>query len=256
MLKRVVLVGLAIALLVPVGLAGIWLWGQATSPAAAQTNESAAHSPAETITVIGQGSVRVMPDVARVSVGVETSAETVGEAVSQNEDLMTAILAALEGAGIAKEDVQTTNYTIQVERYPESMPRADTSTEEVKPTYRVSNMVNVTVRDLESVGDVLEAVIEAGANNIWGINFAVDDPTEAQAEARVEAIADARSRAEALAELTGVELGPVMSVSEVIGATPLSMSVVAERAAAGAGTISPGMQEIGYQVQVAYFIER
>jgi len=256
MLKRIVLVGLAIALLVPVGLAGVWLWGQATSPAAAQTEEPAAHSPAETITVVGQGSVRVMPDVATVSVGVETSAETVGEAVSQNEDLMTAILAALKEVGIAEEDVQTMNYSIQLDRYPEPMPRVEPSTEEVKPVYRVSNMANVTVRDLDTVGDVLGAVVEAGANNIWGISFRVDDPSTAQTDARSKAIEDAQARAASLAELSGVELGPVMSVSEVVGPTPLSVTAVAERAVAGAGPISPGMQEIGYQVQVTYFIER
>jgi uncharacterized protein YggE len=257
MFKRVVLVVLAIALLLPVGLAGVWLWGQATSPAAAQTDESAAeHSPAETITVVGRGSVRVMPDVAMVSVGVETSAETVGEAVAQNEDLMTAILAALKEVGIAEEDVQTMNYSIQLDRYPEPTPRAEPTAAETKPVYRVSNMVNVTVRDLESVGNVLDAVIEAGANNIWGISFAVDDPTTAEGDARAKAMEDAQARAASLAELSGVKLGPVMSVSEVVGATQIAVPVAMERAAAGAGPISPGMQEVSYQIQVTYFIER
>lgn len=255
MLKRIALVVVAVALLLPVGLAGVWLWGQATSPAVAQT-ATTEYSPAETITVVGRGSVRVMPDVAMVSVGVETSAETIGEAVSQNEDLMTAILAALGAVGIAEEDVQTMNYSIQLDRFPEPMPRTEMSAEEVQPVYRVSNMVNVTIRDLDSVGSVLDAVIEAGANNIWGVSFSLEDSAAAQADARAKAVEDAQSRAEALAELGSVTLGPIMSMSEIIGGGAVPMPVMAaERAMGGGGPISPGEVEISYQLQVAYFIE-
>ncbi len=258
MWKRVALVILTIALLLPVGLAGVWLWGQATSPAAAQTSEATSdYSPSETITVVGQGSVYIKPDIARVSIGVETSAETISEAVAENEAKMEAILAALEETGVDEKDIQTMNYSIQLDRYPEPMPRVETGTDEPKPQYRVSNMVNVTIRDLDSVGDVLDAVVEAGANNIWGISFALDDPSTAQADARADAIEDALARAEALAELSGLELGPVMSVSEIISGGAVPMAVMAERAvASGGGPISPGELEIGYQVQVTYFIER
>jgi uncharacterized protein YggE len=257
MLRKVALIGIAIALMLPLGVAGVWLWGQAASPAAAQSTESADdHSPAETITVVGQGSVSVRPDIANVSLGVETSAETIGEAVAENETLMTSILAALEEAGIADKDIQTMNYSIRLDRYPEQLPLASSSTDEPQPMYRVSNMVSVTIRDLDSVGDVLDAVIEAGANDIWGITFAVDDPSEAQDEARADAIEDALARAGTLAELNGVNLGPVMSVTEVIGSTGYQMPVAIEAAAGGGGPISPGELEIGYQVQVTYFIER
>jgi hypothetical protein len=244
--------------LVPAGLAGVWLWGQVTAPAAAQTEgEASGHSPAETITVVGQGSVRIQPDIARVSVGVETSAETIAEAVAENSTRMEAILAALAEAGIDEKDIQTMNYSIQLDRYPEPMPRTEgTESSEVKPVYRVSNMVNVTIRDLEAVGNVLDAVIEAGANNLWGVSFSLDDTQAAQADARADAIADAQDRAAALAELSGVDLGPVMSVSEVVGGGPAPMVVAVERAASAGGTISPGELEIGYQVQVTYFIER
>lgn len=256
MLKRITLAILAIALSLSVGLAGVWLWSQASSPAAAQTSEAeTGYSPAETITVVGQGSVSIRPDIARVSIGVETSGEAISEAVAENETRMQALLAALEEAGIEEKDIQTMNYSIQLDRYPEPMPRVEPATGEPIPLYRVSNMVNVTIRDLESVGDVLDAVVEAGANNIWGITFAVDDPSAAQADARADAIEDAQARASALAELSGVALGPVMSVSEVVGGTSVPMPVAVERAAAG-GSISPGELEIGYQVQVTYFIER
>lgn len=254
MIKRVALVGLAIVLLLPVGMAGFWLWGQAASPAAAQ-DADANYSPAQTITVVGQGLARMEPDIARVSVGVETSAESISEAVAENETRMASVLDALQAAGIDEVDIQTTNYSINLDRYPEPMPRADAATGEPSAQYRVSNMANVIVRDLENVGGVLDAVVEAGANNIWGISFALEDPTAAQAEARADAIDNAAARAEALAELSGVKLGPVMSISEVVGAVPVPMGISAERAMSAGGSISPGELEIGYQVQVAYFIE-
>lgn len=256
MFKRIMWIGLTLAMLLALTVGGAWLWGQLDAPAAAQgsATEESGYNPAQVITVVGQGSARVEPDIARVSVGVETSAETIAEAVAENEAQMDAVLAALEAAGIAEKDIQTTNYSISLDRYPEPVPA--TSDKPAQPVYRVSNMVNVTVRDLENVGAVLDAVIEAGANNIWGVSFTVEDPSQAQGEARADAVANARERAEALAELSGVELGPVMSVSEVLsgGGVPMAYDAVIERAAAGSGSISPGELEIGYQVQVSFFI--
>ena len=259
MFKRVVLAVVVIALLVPIGLVGVWAWGQAARPVEAQTStpaEKPVYNPAQTVTVVGQGSVKIKPDIAQISIGVETSAETVSDAVKQNETQMQAILAALKAVGIPEKDIQTTNYSVYFDRNPQPLPSTEGATTESKPQYRVSNMVNVTVRNLDTVGDVLDAVIEAGANNIWGVNFSLEDPKVAQGDARTKAIADAQARAEALAELTGVKLGPVMSVSEVIGNStyPMPAMAVSERAAGGVESISPGELEVTYQVQVAYFI--
>jgi uncharacterized protein YggE len=177
--------------------------------------------------------------------------------VDQNEVQMESILQALLAAGIAEEDIQTTNFSIQLDR--SSEPRtlvAESAQEQPEPQYRVHNMVNVTVRDLDAVSQVLDDVIQAGANNIWGVSFSLEDTTQAEADARADAVANAAARAGALAELADVELGPVMSVTEVVGgATPMRGGVVQE-AAVGAGPISPGELEISYQVQVSYFIQR
>jgi uncharacterized protein YggE len=255
MVKRVTLFVGTIALLVLVGLAGLWAWSQEATPTLAQSTEAASgYNPAQTITVVGQGSARIEPDIARVSIGVETSAETVAEAVTENEAKMESILEALAELGIDDKDIQTMHYSIHIERYPE--PRVvSAEPEEATPTYRVSNMANVTIRDLEMVGDVLDAVVEAGANNIWGVSFSVDDPDAAQADARAEAIENANARAADLAALSGVELGPVMSISEVVGGVPTPMGLSVERAMAGAGSISPGEVEVSYQIQVVYFVE-
>ncbi len=256
MLKKVLSIGIAIVLVLILGTAGAWLWGQTGSRATAQSTEPlAGYNPSETITVVGQGTTSVSPDIANVSLGVDTTAATISEAVAENETIMASILAALEDAGIDAKDIQTMNYSIILDRYPEQYT-LESSSGETSPQYRVSNMVNVTIRDLESVGDVLDAVIEAGANDIWGITFAVDDPSAARDEARASAVEDALARAEALAELNGVELGPVMSVSEVIGSSTVQVPAALESAAAGGGSISPGELEITYQVQATYFIER
>lgn len=255
MLKRGMLIVGTIALLVPVGLAGIWIWGQAANPTQAQTlSQEEGYNPQQTITVVGQGLAHLIPDIAQVSIGLETSSETVAEAVEENEAKMESILDALTEMGIEEKDIQTMHYSIQMERYPE--PRVmGTEAEEAPPVYRVSNMANVTIRDLDVVGDVLDSVVEAGANNIWGVSFSVDDPEAAQAEARADAIENAGSRAAELAELSGVELGPVMSMSEVVSGGPIPMGLAVERAVAGAGPISPGEVEVTYQIQVVYFIE-
>jgi uncharacterized protein YggE len=241
---------------VTAGLAGVWAYGESKGPVAAQSEDTSGYSPAQTITVVGRGTARIEPDIARVSIGVETSAETVAEAVAENEVKMEAVLDAIRAAGIEDKDIQTQHFSIQFDRYPEPMPRTlDSESTEAQPRYRVSNMANITVRDLSAVGDVLDAVVEAGANSIWGVSFGIDDPAPVEAEARADAVADAKERAAVLAELNGVTLGPVMAISEVVGGGAVPVAFAAERAMASGGNISPGEVEVSYQVQVSYFIE-
>ncbi|HEY64145.1 MAG TPA: SIMPL domain-containing protein [Caldilineae bacterium] len=216
-----------------------------------------------TITVVGQGVVRVDPDVARAQIGVEVLAPTVKEAVAQNQELMTAVLEALQEAGVDAKDIRTSNYSIRFEREP-YMPRPAVPEGAEGPTapqgrYRVSNMVQVTIRDLEEVAAVLDAAIEAGANNIWGVSFGVEDTAaEAESEARAKAMENAREKAAELAELAGVELGDVISVSELVSGPGYPIIGVMEAAApafGGAGPISPGELTFRAQLQVVFAIK-
>jgi hypothetical protein len=258
MWKRILFVAVVVALAVPVGMLAVSTWGRAAPAAQAQTatpEVSPAYDPARTITVVGQASSGVVPDVAHVSIGVETRANTVADATQENETKMRALLAALRRAGIADKDIQTSNYSISWNRPPEPTP--ELATEGVTGTleYSVSNMVNVTVRDLELISDVLDTATEAGANNIWGISFSIDKPEAALADARAKAVADASARAEALAELGGVKLGPVMSMSEVLSGGPIPvMRELAAQDSGGGTPISPGEVQVSYQVQVVYYI--
>jgi uncharacterized protein YggE len=117
--------------------------------------------------------------------------------------------------------------------------------------------VNVTVRDVNTLGDVLDKAVAAGANNIYGISFSVDDTTKLQADARAKAVADAKSRAESLAKLAGVTLGDVVSVSEVIGSSVPMYD--APRAAMGMGgggaPVQPGEMEVSMSIQVTFAIK-
>jgi hypothetical protein len=256
MVRKIGTIALLALLVLAVGAAGIWGYGRLSGPVVAQASEDDwPYKPGEIITVIGQASVGKAPDLAHISIGVETVAETVAEAVKENDAKMKAILEALTKAGIAAKDIQTMNYSISFERYPEPLPESSTGGAAAKPQYRVSNTVNVTVRQLDAVDDLLDAVIEAGANSIWGVSFGLDKPEVAQSEARGDAVADAKARAQALADLSGVKLGPVASISEVSFGGVIYEKAAMDQAA-GFGSISPGELEITYQVQVSYFIER
>jgi uncharacterized protein YggE len=205
-----------------------------------------------TITVVGQGKVSLKPDIATINVGAEARASTVSEAKAEVDAQMAAITATLLEAGVAEKDIQTTHYGIHFEREPMPVMR-DGPAVESQSGYFVSSMVQVTVRDVENAGEVLDAVVQAGANQVHGVRFTVADESTWQSQARASAMDDARSRAEELAILADVSLGEVMSVSEVIGGVPGPMLGI-ERSMGGGG-IAPGEMELGTQIQVVFAVQ-
>lgn len=202
------------------------------------------------ITVVGQGEARGVPDQARVNVGVDVLDQDVAQAVAKNETTVDAILKSLAGLGIAKEDIQTSNYSLYAEQ-----KYGDQGAEGISG-YRVSNQVSVTIREIERVSEVLKAVIGAGANSIYGVEFILSDPAALESQARADALSDAQKRASELAQISGVELGGILSISEVI--TPVfpvlryGMGGGAESVAAAAPSIAPGQVSVSAQVQVTY----
>jgi uncharacterized protein YggE len=221
---------------------------------AAPDAASAATAPSRTITVVGVGKAAGTPDVAHVTIGVETRDESVQQAVDDNEAKMTKILDAIKSLDIADKDIRTSSYSVFAEREPQRFPETEGS--EGPVVYRVNNMVTIAVRDLEKLGDVLDEAVAAGANNIYGISFSVDDPSELEAEARADAVADAKARAESLAELTDVSVGDVLSISEVIGGpVPVIERVAASVAYSAGAPIEPGELEVQMNVQVTYVIK-
>ncbi len=225
---------------------------QETAPA---TGRRAEAITARTITVVGEGRVNMKPDIAQINIGIEVVADTVRGASNEARNTMEAVMASLQAQGITEKDTQTSGFNIWVERpYGSEGPVNDSL------LYHVGNSVAVTIRDLDTVGAVLDGAIEAGANNIHGVTFSVADPSQLMTEARAKAVTDALSKANELADMNQVTLSNVVSVSEVIGtgggyySGGLRALPVAE-GMGGAGPISPGELEMSIQLQVTYSIQ-
>ncbi len=166
-----------------------------------------AEPPQRTLTVNGTGRVTLTPNIAYVSIGVQTEDPSAAAAVRANTTTANAVIQAIQSFGVEDKDITTTNFSVWLnERY-------DENGKLVAKTYVVQNTVYVTVRKLDTLGDLLDAVTQAGANTIYGISFDVEDKTEALSQARTLAVESARKQAEALAKAAGVTLGEVQSIS-------------------------------------------
>lgn len=159
------------------------------------------------ISVVASGLVYATPDIAYINVGVRSQADTVAEALELNNAQATAIKDTLVGQGVDEKDIQTSSFNV----YPQS--DYDQTGSITRTYFSVENNVYVSVRKLESLGVVLDAVAKSGANNIYGITFDVQDKTTAQSTARTMAVEAARKQAQELAVAAGVELGDILSIS-------------------------------------------
>lgn len=231
-----------VALALAVGtLATLWFRPRPTAAQAATTT-----TPVRQITVVGEGKTNAAPDTATVQIGVQTEAPTAREALTANNTQMAALIAKLKELGVADRDLQTSNLSI--------WPRYDNRGRQIE-AYQVTNTVSVKIRNIADAGNLLDQVVDAGANNISGITFLIDDPSALQKSARDAAIADARQRAEAMAQAAGVTLGQVLQISETISTPPVYPMMRAEMAdAAGSVPIQTGEQTITAQVQMTFEI--
>lgn len=163
--------------------------------------------PQRTITVTGTGMVMLAPDIAYIFIGVHTENADISEAVASNNAQAQRVVDSLRNMGVDAKDIQTTNFSI----WPSQ--QYDEDGKIIGVIYMVDNTVHVTVRDLSKLGELLDAAIGAGANNINSIQFDVADKTEALSQARRAAAESARQQAEELASAAGVELGDVQTIS-------------------------------------------
>lgn len=164
------------------------------------------------ISVNGQGKVSLKPNIAIANIGVDITTVSLTDATAQSNSKMTAVIDKLKSLGIDEKDIQTTNYSL----YPitQQPPKPDGSGTPGITGYRVSNQVRVTIRKIADVGKALDAAVGAGANNIYGVTFGVDDLTPYQQQARAAAIKDAQDKATQLAKTANIQLGPVIAISE------------------------------------------
>ncbi len=213
------------------------------------------NSQQEGIWVSGKGEVTVTPDMATLRLGIAAQAATVAEAQSQAAEAMDRVMSALADNGVAKKDIQTRHFSIhQVTKWDRAKEQ------EIVVGYRVTNMVTAKIREIDKAGSIIDAVAVAGGDltRIDSIGFSVDDPSAYYEEAREKAMADAKAKAEQLAELSGVRLGKPTYISESSYAPPIIYPRGVEEASIPAPApptpITPGEIEISLTVQVIYAI--
>ena len=237
----------------------------ARMPATAQASSKASQSGTSEngIWVTGEGSVTLEPDLAVLGLGVEARGETVSEALADASTAMDAVLGALRSRDIQDRDVQTRNFNVRPEyEYQEVVQSGARRQVRVLVGYVVSNTVTVKIRDLNSVGVVIDDVVTAGgdATRIDDVGFTVDDQSAYAEELRSKAVADAMAKARHFASLAGVSLGEPTFISEAAAGVPITpvyaeSFALAKAVSAPATSISGGELELRMSVQVLFEIQ-
>lgn len=202
------------------------------------------------IRVIGVATIKKSPDIATARIGVQTFSGEIEPAVAENNEKTEAVLQALRQQGVAEEDIKTASFNVYPQRdYSNNKPNEIIG-------FQVDNMISVVLRDLTSVGKALQMAITAGANNVSGISFTLDDPEPVRNEARTKAIQNASQRAESMAKAAGVELGKAIMINELSQPGPIiARSGFDEAAVKSEVPIEPGELEVTVQVEVVFAID-
>jgi hypothetical protein len=215
-----------------------------TTGAHGQTDDSATQ---RTVSVLGTGQVQGEPDAAVVTLGVETEAEEASAALTQNNQQMQALVEALGEAGLSGEELQTQTIRLspRYEREPEGAQEL--------VGYRAINLLEARIRDLDELGTVLDAAVEAGGNRVEGIRFEITDTSALLDRAREAAWEDARHKAEQLAHLAFTDLGPASTIQETSRSVRPVERVALEQPQA-AVPVEPGTQTISVDLQVTWLL--
>jgi len=240
---------LSLVFIVVLGVAiGIWAWNMAKQHYYIGKNPDIQR----TISIMGEGKVTAVPDIALVSLGLSTQKNKVSDAQTENSKTINSLIDKLKGSGIAKEDIQTTDYSIY--------PNYDYSNGKQTLTgYTVSQTVQVKIRQTDKVDDVLKIAGDLNLNQIGGLTFTIDNPENYKQEARIKALENAKEKADALAKVMGVKLGKVISFSESEGSVtpPYPMYAKAEGLGGGATapTVEAGSQDIIIDATISYELD-
>lgn len=235
-----------------VALAGLLLAACGTVAPAAPA--AGGVQPTTGLTVSGRGEIRLVPNIASVTIGVRTTGANVSEVVAANAAQVAEVMQALSSLGVAAEDMQTSNFNVYANQSYD--PVTGLPSEIIN--YSVENTVTVIVRDLASLGQLLDRAVSAGANSIWGVSFDVDDKTASQAEARDLAVQNALEQAQALAAAAGVELGEIISINYVPTGYyygPMYGMGGGGAAAEASTSIVPGQITVGADVSITFAIK-
>jgi uncharacterized protein YggE len=228
-------------------VAGLVIWFAAT--AFAQEGGSPSAKPARTITVSSTATVKVPPDEAVVDLGVHSESADSAEAFAQNAKDMQAVLDALHAAGIAEEDIQTTNVSLHSRVEDRGKP-------DERQVFVASNTVQVKIRDLSTVGSVIDAAVQAGADSVNDVRFQLANPNEIRTDALTQAVTGARTKADALARAAGTEVVRVVTIDEQNYRAPVYRAAVpaALEAAIATPVVPPDSLEVTETISVVWEI--
>ena len=246
---KTVLRAASLSLLLATAAAAAPAFADAAPPSAA---DSAFH--ATTLNLAAYGETKIAPDMATITLGVTTDAKTAAEAMTANARQMNQMLTALARAGIASKDIQTSNLNLGAQNvYAQNQPPRLTG-------YQASYQVSGTVHDLSRLGAAVDATVSAGANQVNGISFGLNDSTAAENAARLEAVKALQAKAELYAKATGYRIGRLVSLSEGGGyapAPPMPMASFAKRdMAVSASRVEPGELKVRIDVNGFYELTR
>lgn len=244
------------------GLAALILAGSAT--AASAQIQPQPQTPvvadtmfrATTLNLSANGESEVAPDKATITLGVQTDAPTAEGAIRENANKMSRVIAALKRAGLTDREIQTSNLSLNPQYvYQENLPPRLTG-------YQASNQVIVTVRELSRLGQIVDATVNAGADNVGGISFGVEDPTEAENRARLEAVDNLRAKADLYAKAMGYRVARLVTLNEgssyMPAPPPMPMMARAEMSQKydAVTQVSPGELKVRVDISATYELTR
>ncbi len=204
------------------------------------------------ITVTGHGAVETVPDMATITMGVVSKGKTGAQAMAKNSRDLAAMMEKLKSARIASRDMQTSNLSLSP-RW-DNRPNAHGGDPEIVG-FVAQNTVTVRIRDLERLGEILDAVVQNGANSFRGLNFGLQHPRPTQDQARTRAVEDAIAKAKLLTTAAGVELGDIVSISESASGRPNPIRMNDMAMSRSAVPVEAGEVSIGASVTIVFNIQ-
>jgi len=210
--------------------------------------------PTRTLSIDGNGKELIIPNVGKVTFGVQSIALTTKDVVAQNSRAMNSVLDAIRAQGIVDKDITTQNYSLSP-RW-EYDPRTGQSRNN---GWQLDQNIKVIVRDLDKIGEIISAATNAGANQVGDLHFEVDDITNVSRAARMKAISDARAKAEQIAAATGMKLGKIVGYNEGNAILPPQYPQMLARTDAQNESmppgIQPGQQEVSISVNLIFELQ-
>jgi uncharacterized protein len=198
------------------------------------------------VTVVGAGEVQGTPDTLTVNASIEFIAPDVTGAMNQTSDRQRAVIDALVGSGIDRKDISTTQVNLQ--------PQFAGGDNTAIIGYRASNSIDVKIRKLDTASQTLALIVSTGsdATRINSVNYSIEDDSQLVKDARARAFNDAKDRAQQYSQLSGLDLGKVISITESGGSTPPTPVPSFKGAEMAAVPVEPGQQTVGFSVTVIF----